>query len=224
MKIAVIYTATTPELTEGINLALKKEITDPGLEIASYQNPAIIQEAREMGGVTPNCARELLNLYEQAVKEGANLLLNVCSSVGEVAKLAKPMYELTGVAFVRIDEYMANTAVSEAKRIGVIATLPTTLEPTKQLLRQCAEKQGRDVELVDALAEGAFGLDQEQFREKLLETGKKVADKVDVLLFAQGSMSYAEEYIAKTLNMPVYSSIRFGIADVARTLKTMTEK
>ncbi len=221
IKVAAVYTATTPELTAGITKQLVENINDPAVEIVSYQNAAILQEARDNGGLTPHCARMLLDLYEQGVREGATLLFNICSSVGAVARLAKPLYQLTGVEFVRIDEEMANAAVKAAKRIGVIATLPTTLEPTKKLIQECAEEQGREVVLVDALAEGAFGLNPEQFRNRLIETGKKVADKVDVLLMAQGSMAYAEQDVAKALGLPVYSSIRFGTAAVAETVRKM---
>ena len=216
MKIAVVYTATTPELTQGIADEIRKRFGDKKVDVVSYQDPSILQEARDNGGLTPGCARRLMDLYEQGVKEGADFLFNVCSSVGEVARLAKPLYELSGTGFVRIDEDMAHAAVAAGTRIGVVATLPTTLEPTKQLVRECAESQGKNVVLVDALAEGAFGLDQNQFKEKLIETGRKVRDRVDVLLFAQGSMAYAEKDVAEALGLPVFSSIRFGVEALAR--------
>lgn len=221
MKIAVVYTATTPELIAGIDEQLRKKLDGVPVEIASYQNAAILQEARDNGGLTANCARRLFDLYEQGVDEGAGLIFNVCSSVGEVAKYAKPLYELCGTAFVRIDEEMANQAVRAGSRIGVVATLPTTLEPTKRLVQECADAQGRKITLVDALAEGAFGLSPEQFKEKLIETGGKVKDQVDVLLFAQGSMAYAEQDVAKALGLPVFSSIRFGVEEVAKRVRAM---
>ena len=49
------------------------------------------------------------------------------------------------------------------------------------------------------LAEGAFGLDQEQFREKLIQTAEKIKDRIDVLVLAQGSMAYAEEAVSRAL-------------------------
>ena len=48
----------------------------------------------------------------------------------------------------------------------------------------------RQVELVDALVDGGFGLDQEQFKDLMSEYAGTIADKVDVILFAQGSMAY----------------------------------
>jgi Asp/Glu/hydantoin racemase len=214
MKVAVIYTSTTPELVEMINTQLHRQFEGRNMEIMSYKDPSILQEARENGYVTSGCARRLMNLYEQAVKDGADILFNVCSSVGDVAKLAKPLYEMTGVKFVRIDEDMAMAAARSARRIGVLATLPTTLEPTKRLVRDCADALGKDIIIVDALADGAFGLDREQFRQMLIDTASKIKDQVDVLLFAQGSMAYAEEDVSKALGLPVYSSIRFGVAAV----------
>lgn len=224
MKIAVVYTATTPELTAGIADELNKNLSGIPVEIASYQNPAILQEARDNGGPTANCVRKLMDLYEQSVDDGANVILNACSSVGRAAKLAKPLYELSGTGFVRIDEEMAHAAVRAGSRIGIVATLPTTLEPTKELVQDCADLQGKPVHLVDALAEGAFGLDQTQFKEKLIETGRKVRDRVDVLLFAQGSMAYAEKDVSDALGLPVFSSIRFGVEAAEKRVREMMEK
>lgn len=215
VKIGVVYTSTTPELIRMVDECLAAAFEGRAdVETLHYQNPAILQAARESGGVTPKCARDLLDLYEAAVRDGADVLLNVCSSVGDVAAAAQPLYALTGVRLVRIDEDMARAAVKAARRIGVVATLSTTLEPTKRLLEACAREEGAEVTLVDALAEGVFGADQEMFKRKLIETGRRVRDRVDVLLFAQGSMAYAEEAVSEALGIPVYASVRFGVKAV----------
>lgn len=214
MKVAVVYTSTTPELLEMTGSELKKQFAGRDLTVMEYQDPTILQEARDNGGVTPGCTRRLVDLYEKAAKDGADILLSACSSVGDVAKLAKPLYEMMGKKFIRMDEDMASAAVRSHTRIGVVATLPTTLEPTKRLLLDCAKAQGKEVELIDALADGAFGLSQERFKRKLVDTAAAVKDRVDAVLLAQGSMAYAEETISKELGIPVYSSIRFAAAAV----------
>jgi Asp/Glu/hydantoin racemase len=220
MKIAAVYTGTTPELIEKVESKLKTQFAGENLEIISLKNPNIIKEAGEAGGLTPHCARETLTLYEEAVKAGAELIFSLCSSVGDLAALAKPLYELCGISFVRIDEDMARAAVKSGKRIGVVATLKSTLEPTKRLIQACASEVGLKVELVDALADGAFGLDQEQFKNKLIETGRKIKDRVDLLLFAQGSMAYAEKAVSEALGLPVFSSVAYG----ARAVKAAADK
>ena len=65
---------------------------------------------------------------------------------------------------MRVDEEMCREAVRQGKRIGVMATLPTTLNPTKNTILRVAREMNRQVELVDALVDGGFGLDQEQFK------------------------------------------------------------
>ena len=220
MKIAAVYTGTTPELVDKVETELKAQFAGESYELISFKNPDIIKEANEGGGFTPNCARNLLVLYQEAVKAGAEIIFNICSSVGDAAALAKPLYEMCGVSFVRIDEDMARAAVKAGKRIGVVATLKSTLEPTKRLVQACACEAGIKVDVVDALADGAYGLDQEQFKKKLIETGARVKDKVDVLLFAQGSMAYAEKAVSEALGLPVFSSVAYG----ARAVKVAADK
>jgi len=214
MKIAIVYTGTTPELSQTVEENIARRMDGLSYEIASYVNPDILQEVRDNGGVTPGCARRLVGQFWLAAQEGADIILSACSSVGEVNKLAQPLFAKMGISLVRIDEDMAMDAARNAKRIAVAATLPTTLGPTKQLILDCAAKLGKEVELVDALAKDAFGLSPEQFKQKLIETGREVIDKADALLFAQGSMAYAEEAVSQALKIPVYSSVRYGAAAV----------
>ena len=179
MKVALVYTSTTPELIE----LVEKEVGDVlprETEVASYQDPSILAE--------------------------------VCSSVGEVADAAQDIARYTGIPIVRVDEEMCREAVRQGKRIGVMATLPTTLNPTKNTILRVAREMNRQVELVDALVDGGFGLDQEQFKDLMSEYAGTIADKVDVILFAQGSMAYCEEYIHEKYGKVVLSSPRFGAA------------
>ena len=50
------------------------------------------------------------------------------------------------------------------------------------------------------------------------ESIEKIADDVDVVLFAQGSMAYCEEYIAEKFGKVVLSSPRFGAAELKKAL------
>lgn len=211
MKVALVYTSTTPEL---IDLVEKEvgAVLPADTEVASYQDPSILAEVRDAGYVTAPPAARLVGMYMKAVTEGADAILNLCSSVGEVADAAQDIGRYTGIPIVRVDEEMCREAVRQGRRIGVMATLPTTLNPTKNTILRVAREMNRPVELVDALVDGAFGLDQEQFRALMSEYAAKIADQVDVILFAQGSMAYCEEYIHETYDKVVLSSPRFGAA------------
>lgn len=218
MKVGIVYTSTTPELIELVNRELEKNLNGSA-EILNYQDPSILAEVRDAGFVTAPAAARLVSMYMKAVSDGADAILNVCSSVGEVADAAVPLGRYIGVPIVRIDEEMCREAVRLGTRIGVLATLPTTLEPTKNTIRRVAREMNRSVTLVDGLVDGAFGLNQEQFKQVLSKKAAEINDKVDVILLCQGSMAYVEEYLAGQCGKPVLSSPRFGAAALKQALQ-----
>lgn len=217
MKVGLIYTSTTPELIELVEREVRGQLGS-GVELLSLQDPSILAETREAGYVTTGAAARLISMFMQAACEGVDAMLNLCSSVGEVADAAQDTARYIGVPIVRVDEEMCREAVRKGARIAVMATLPTTLAPTKNTVLRVAREMGRHVELVDVLVDGAFGLDQDQFRARMLESASAAADQCDVILFAQGSMAYCEEYIAEKLHKTVLSSPRFGAAELKKAL------
>ena len=217
MKVGLIYTSTTPELIGLVEREVKKQLGDE-VELFSLQDPSILGDTREAGYVTAPAAARLVGMYMKAVEEGCDAMLNLCSSVGEVADAAQDIAAYVGVPIVRVDEEMCREAVRKGQRIGIMATLPTTLEPTRNTIKRVSRECGKHVELVDCLVEGAFGLDQEQFKKKMAESAATIAGSVDVIVFAQGSMAYCEEYIADKYRKVVVSSPRFGALELKKAL------
>ena len=217
MKVALVYTSTTPELIDMVEREVRENIGQDA-EIISLQDPTILAQVRDAGYVTPAPAARLIGMYMDAIGQGADAVLNVCSSVGEVADSVQTAAAYIGVPIVRIDEDMCREAVRLGSRIGVLATLPTTLEPTKGTINRVARAMGRHVTLVDGLIDGAFGLDQAQFRRLLLEAAGKIIDQVDVIVLAQGSMAYVEKDITAAYGKPTLSSPRFGAVVLKKAL------
>ena len=217
MKVALVYTSTTPELIDMVEREVRENIGQDA-EIISLQDPSILEQVREAGYVTPAPAARLIGMYMDAIGQGADAVLNICSSVGEVADSVQTAAAYIGVPIVRIDEDMCREAVRLGSRIGVLATLPTTLEPTKGTINRVARAMGRHVTLVDGLIDGAFGLDQAQFRRLLLEAAGKIIDQVDVIVLAQGSMAYVEKDITAAYGKPTLSSPRFGAVALKKAL------
>lgn len=217
MKVGLIYTSTTPELIELVEKEIRSQLGED-VEMLSLQDPSVLAEVREAGYVTAAPAARLIGMYMDAVQQGVDAIINLCSSVGEVADCIQDAARYLGVPIVRVDEEMCREAVRKGRKIAVMATLPTTLEPTRNTVLRVAREMGRRVELVDVLVDGAFGLDQEQFRVLMAEHAGTVAKDVDVILFAQGSMAYCEGYIAEMYQKPVLSSPRFGAAALKEAL------
>lgn len=217
MKVGLIYTSTTPELIADVEREVRQQLGDD-VELFSLQDPSILADVREAGYVTTAPAARLIGMYMQAAQAGCEAMLNLCSSVGEVADCAQDCAKYIGVPIVRVDEDMCREAVRLGARIGVMATLPTTLEPTKNTVKRVAREMGKKVELVDCLVDGAFGLDQTQFKARLTESAAGIIDKVDVIVLAQGSMAYAEPDMTAKFGKPILGSPRFGAAALKAAL------
>lgn len=209
IKIGLVYTSTTPELIELVEKEVKDQIGSD-VEMLSYQDPTILAEARENGYVTTQAAARLFSMFMKAAQDGAEAILNICSSVGEAADSMQDAAKYIGVPIVRIDEEMCYDAIRKGQRIGVLATLPTTMEPTKNTLLRVGRELGRHPILVENLIDGAFGADQEQFKKMILAKAKEIQAEVDVLVFCQGSMAYCEQYVEQELGITTLSSPRYG--------------
>lgn len=216
--VAAIYTG------QGLADPLKAVFAEvlPGVRLVNIIDDSLIGDVVRAGRIPPGVARRLFQYYRNAEELGADVILNTCSSVGEVVDGVRSMI---GVPIVKIDDAMAAKAAVEYGRVGVLATLPSTLEPTMRLIRRKAEEAGRSVELVNGLAEGAFDAlvsgKPEEHDRILLETSRSVADRVDVLVLAQGSMARMEAALRNATGKPVLSSPRMGVEQVKAVLEQL---
>src|SRR5678809_1276076 len=86
--------------------------------------------------------------YKAAELAGADLIFNQCSSVGEVADLAST---IVSVPVIKVDARMAEMACRTGARVGVVATLETTLGPTCRLIEATAARLGAKIEITRCL-------------------------------------------------------------------------
>ena len=105
--------------------------------------------------------------YKMAVDLGADYILNTCSSVGEIASAARNILE---TPILKIDEPMAKQAVRNFQKIAVLATLPTTLKPTINLIKSQAQILGKSVTVIDGLAKGAYEAGKAKNMDKFEDT------------------------------------------------------
>ena len=218
MKVALIYTSTTPELIDTVEKEVKKQLGE-SVELLSMQDPSILAEVREAGYVTTAPAARLIGMYMKAAEQGADAIINLCSSVGEVADCVQDVAKYIGVPIVRVDEEMCRETVRSGSRIGVMATLPTTLVPTVNTVNRVARENGKKVEVVQCLVEGVFGASQEQFLEAMTKAASEIIDDVDVVVLAQGSMAYAEPHLREVFGKDFLGSPRFGAAELKKALE-----
>lgn len=209
VKVALIYTVTTPELKEDMEREVREQLGND-VEMLIYEVPSVFEEIRATGYVTAAPAAQLITTYMNAVEAGADAILSICSTVADIAYSMQDVTKYIGVPIVMINEEMCREAVRKGQRIAVMATFPTAIMPTKSTLLRVAREMGCSVEVTEVLIKDGFGLDQEQFKALMAAKAGEVADQTDVFLFAQGSMAYCETYIAEMYRKTVLSNPRFG--------------
>jgi len=197
-------------LVEPLNQLFKEHL--PQVKLNHIVDDSLIQEVIANNTVTPAVRRRLLTYFQTAAESGAQFIFNCCSSVGDVAEMGRL---IAPIPVFRIDYPMAVTAVTMAKRIGVVATLPTTMGPTKRLLSRLAAETGKEIVLVDGLAEGAFQAaqsgDSATHDQLIKEAAERIVDQVDLIVLAQGSMAGMEKSLRELTRKPVLSSPLTGV-------------
>jgi Asp/Glu/hydantoin racemase len=166
----------------------------PGVHIFNIVDDSLIKDVINRGELTTQTARRVVDYVGSAEAAGADLILVTCSSIGAAVETAAT---LTKVPVLRVDQPMADLAVQSGKKIGVVATLPTTLGPTSDLVKRRAALLGKEIELTSKLCEGAFEAlmsgDAATHDHMVASALKELSTKVDVILLAQASMARVVE-------------------------------
>jgi Asp/Glu/hydantoin racemase len=180
----------------------------PGVKTFNIVDDSLIKNTIAAGRLLPGTARRVVNYVDSAQDAGADYILVTCSSIGAAVETAAT---LSTVPVLRVDQPMADEAVKAGQRIGVIATLGTTLAPTGDLVLRRAAAAGRQIELVSRLCEGAFdalmGGDAATHDKKVADALKELVHEVDVILLAQASMARVVERLEESdRKIPILAS------------------
>jgi len=111
---------------------------------------------------TPNVLKRLQFYFLAAEAMGADVAVCTCTTVGEASRLARGYLSIP--AF-NIDEPMAVEAVRLGRRIGIVATVPTSPVATQRQLDRAAGDAGVPIRTTVIVVEKAF--------ESCSETGQK---------------------------------------------------
>jgi len=195
---------------------------DPGVLIRNIIDDSLLPEVLANGGVTPGVLRRVCAYAIEAEAAGADLVFNQCSSVGEAADVAAKMIK---VPMVKVDERMAEIACNTGKRVGVVATLPTTMGPTVRLIQKTADKLSKPVSISQELCEGAFDKliagDKKTHNDMVIKAIRGLTKNVDVVVCAQGSMLALQSDLGDT-PVPVLMSPPLGVKHAVEILASIS--
>lgn len=188
----------------------------PDWQSYNIADESLLQDTIRDGAPSEATRRRLAAYVGGAREAGADAVIVTCSSLGD---LADSLWDEGGIPLFRIDRGMAAAAVAQARRIGVLATLATTLAPTTRLVRSEAVSAGRDCMVVDRLADGAFEQlmtgDRAGHDAKVRAAFDALAMQVDLVVLAQASMAGA---LSGPTPVPVLTSPELGISNIAARL------
>ena len=168
----------------------------PGVKTFNIVDDSLIKNVIACGELTPTTARRVVDYAGSAEIAGADYILFTCSSIGAAVEAAA---NLTTVPVLRVDQPMADLAIQTGTRIGVIATLPTTLAPTTDLVKRRAMYLQKEISVTAVLCEGAFDAlmtgDAATHDAMVAAALKDLVTKVDVILLAQASMARVVDHL-----------------------------
>lgn len=213
-RIGLIHTSAT--LVPVFEQLCKERL--PGAAVFNIVDDSLIKDVIAQNGLLPPVARRVAHHIAAAEDAGASFIMVTCSSIGRAVETAA---QLSSVPVLRVDRPLAERAVELGSRIGVIATLPTTLEPTADLIRRCAAASSREITLTTRLCEGAFealmGGNAERHDAMIREALEQIAEDVDVIALAQASMArVAASLPADARRPPILSSPPLGVDRLAQ--------
>jgi Asp/Glu/hydantoin racemase len=192
----------------------------PGVTVFNIVDDSLVKGIVASGSLTAQIARRVAGYLESAELAGADYILVTCSSIGPAVEAAA---KLIGVPVLRVDQPMADQAVAIGGKIGVIATLRTTLEPTADLIVRRAGRAGRPVQITSRLCDGAFDalMSGDTAKHDALVTAalKELVQQVEVVVLAQASMARVVETLPMAeLRVPVLASPAIAVDYLATVL------
>lgn len=212
--LALIHTSAT--LVPVFQQLCKAHLPD----VATFNivDDSLVRAIGAKGALTPDIARRVEAYITSAEAGGADHILVTCSSIGPAVEASAPF---CSVPVLRVDQPMADLAVRSGRRIGVIATLRTTLEPTADLVRRRAALAGSESVLVSRLCEGAFEAlmaGDAATHDRLVGAAlRELSGEVDVILLAQASMARVVDTLApEDRRIPILASPPLAIEHLAK--------
>lgn len=185
-----------------------------GLTLHHRVRDDLLREAERAGGLTDDIAgRTAAVLNELAANADAVLL--TCSTLGpSVARAAAP------VPVLRVDDALAEAAVSNGGRVVVLCAVETTLAPSRALFGRHAAQTGAQIEtrlVPDAWAAFRAG-DSDRYLELIAAAADAAfGEGADAVALAQASMAGAA---ALARNGTPLGSPAAGLAAAARAARS----
>lgn len=192
---------------------------NPDIQVYNIMDDSLLSDTRKYDGMTPAIASRMLNYAKAAEGSGADGIIVTCTSINQATKMIRP---LLNIPMINIEEPVAEMAAQNGKRIGVLATLPTSPAAISRVIMEKAAELKKEVEIVPTVVGGAFDVlcagDRGKHDEMVRDALYKLAKEVDCIAFAQISMSLLQH---ETVDVPLY---KIGLSGFERIKQLMEQR
>ena len=216
--LALIHTSQVFLTVETMMKSMFAEIM-PDVRLINILDDSLLPQCMSEQEITPAVTRRMCAYVVAAEVAGADAVLSLCSSLGPTIDVAR---KLVRIPVIKIDDAHTEKAVRQARRIGVMATVPTTLRPTVSLLREKAAAFRKEIEIRESLSNAAFEAlmsgDKDRHDAMVIEAARQLAPNVDMILFAQASMTRLAAAVSQATSRTVLTSPRLAIEYTKRVL------
>ena len=212
MRVTMIHAIA--ESIPPVRLAFDEEF--PEAEVINVLDESLLVDFDDQ--LTPDLRRRITNIIGYCQDNKADAIGLACSVYAPVVESAK---DLVHVPLVSSYGPVMADAVTAGPRIGLIASVASTMRDSKYYLHLAADEAGVEIEPQLCLAEDLITVmraeGQSGLERRLEEEVLKIASKVDVVLLTQFSFAAALAHLEKVSPIPVLSAPHSS----ARTLKKL---
>ena len=191
----------------------------PDLEIVHIMDEGLLPALRKYGKITDQMIHWLAGMIGPLEKEGGSLALVTCSSLSPCVNSVR---EMVKIPVLKIDEPMVEYAVSSAKKIGVVMTLASTVEPSTLLINEVSQRLDKHVDVIPRICEDAFlklnSGDVQGHDEAVVKAIYELLNEVELVMLAQISIARVMKKLDTVTAKRVLSSLDFIVPKINETL------
>jgi Asp/Glu/hydantoin racemase len=218
-KIALIHTVKSVLNTfEG---RIKDALGD--VKVINTLDEYLASDPAEKGEFTIENMNRLFSFIKNAEIAEADAIVVTCSTLSPTVEKIKPFIK---IPLITIDEAMIKKAVESGKKITILATAESTIEPTKSGLLREAEKLDKNLELSIVVCHEAYEAikaGDAKHHDDILKKRALEIKQQDVVVLAQASMAHMQDIIERICGCTVLSSPDLCINQLKQTLKSLNK-
>ena len=196
----------------------------PGVDVEFITDSTILKDVRKNGGPT-QAVIDRMRLYAKAAEiSGADLIINSCSTVGEVADIYRKDVK---IPVMKVEDPMCREAASLGTKFAIIGTVETSMHPVGRIIERLGKEQGKTMDcsyFVQTEAWNALTAGHPEEHNRILLANIKQLDTegYDAIVMSQVSMRALLPELGGT-KTPVLCSFYSGYgaaADYLHKLRT----